>query len=211
MAWCIRITWKYYDRQLAEEYIHKFEGFGALHDKEENLHSHYYIVTDLCNKKIRNDLNRYKTEEKPEKGFRALTIQELKSTVPHYYDYVCRKEESKELWINNMDVPEKPNLDKSKVKSKSGLMLAEEYIGSFGTGMDYKEICRKLYDWYVTKVKMIPFPQIFQQQAMTLFARSVSQSDYEEMREDYVKDASGVLWNSSLIVRSLLQKYSKEK
>lgn len=210
MAWCVRITWLYYDRATATEYLHKFEGFGALHDKEDNLHSHYYIITDLSSKKIRNDLNRYKTDEKPEKGFRPLTIQELKSTVPYYYDYVCRKEESKDLWINGMEEPEKPNIEQKTAKSKSGLMLAEDYIGSLGTGMDYQEISRKLFDWYVMKVKMVPFPQIFKQQVFTLFMRSVTQKDYEDLREEFVKDAAGITWNCSPLFRTIVERYSKK-
>lgn len=203
--WCIRLTWKYYDKECCEKYLKVMPSFGSVHTGTEQLHSHFYVETDYNNKKLRNDLNRYKTKEKPPKGFKALSISELRTTTGQYYDYVCKKAESQEQYINNVELDYPTESDSKQVKKTSTKTLIEnieEDVGYDVTHTPYELGC-KVYDWYVKRAKVLPNPVILRQVIFTVIARyeyrrnqewdgkGPNQSRYVGRRETIVREALG--------------------
>lgn len=184
--WCLRVSWDYYDKVKFEEYIHTLTGFGALHDIQDNQHSHYYLETDMTNKKIRNDLNRYRLKNDIPRGFKPLSISLLRKSVGAYYRYVSTKEESKELWINGMEIPEFEPYDPVKtVKSKNALTLLLE-DSAVRNSSSYIVLVRNVIKYYLQNNKTIPMDGILKQLCKTLWLKFHEDSDkFPDMLDRY--------------------------
>lgn len=202
--WCIRITWLYYDRDQCEGYIKTFPSFGALHTGTEMLHSHYYMETEYDNKKLRNDLNRYKTAEKPPKGFKALSISELRTTTGQYYDYVCKKPESTEQFkTDEIDLmyPEDTSVRAPRKKTTKTLIEIIEEDIPYNPTMKMEQLGEMIFDWYIERSKVLPNKMILNQVIRTVVARyeyrkkkewdgqGFNPSSYDGIRRGYVQDA----------------------
>lgn len=189
-SWCLRITWKYYDKQKTEVYLKDLTGFGALHDKkDENLHSHFLIKSKEDNKTIRNRINRFRNDEPIPKGFKPLTIQLLKTSEGQYYRYVSTKPESMDLWINGMDIPEfEPFIIEKKNRKQDTIIEKLLKIPNIHTNY-YNGVCKEIIKYYMDHHKVIPMDGIFKQICRTVWLhikRNESKEQYDKFIDKYL-------------------------
>lgn len=185
-SFCLRITWKYFDKVKCENYIKAFPSFGAMHNTKQP-HSHFYVVTDYDSKKLRNDLNRYKTTEKPPKGFKALSISELRTTTGQYYDYCIKKPESVEPFNISIELSYPETTSSSvacgtKKSCKSIIERIEESVDCNLINDDYqakKDLCKKIMVWYLDRAKVLPTRVVLSQILRTVVARAAYKRERE--------------------------------
>lgn len=189
----IRVTWKYYNRQETEVYLKSHTGFGALHiHDEENLHSHFVIMSKRDAKNTRNDINRYKTTWRPPVGFKALTIQQVKTDIGRCYRYIMTKDESRDQWINGMEIPDyipiKIDQKKRNTKTVIEILVESEEIQKMKF-VSYRGTVEAVVRWYLNRHKTIPMDGIFRQICKTVWMHLQPDDKHkDDVIERYVRN-----------------------